>query len=100
MRGPINGRVDMGCGFLYTGFHIAPSILDSYSPKFYIEFARKNGMKKSRDLLTVYLDFTQQIPTSLLQMVEACKLKHVRILGFQGVCLLIIYFGMTPSVFI
>jgi len=48
MRGPINGRVDVGCGFLYTGFDSPPSLLSSYSPPYYISFAEKFGIKRTK----------------------------------------------------
>jgi RimJ/RimL family protein N-acetyltransferase len=62
MRGPINGRVDIGCGFLLEGFDSPPSILSSYSPKYYLEFAERYGMKKCRDLIVFNIDLTKPIP--------------------------------------
>ncbi len=83
MRGPINGRIDVGCGFLYKGFNSAPSILSSYTPKYYLNFAKKYGMKKSRDQLVYYLDLTQQIPDYLKKSAKRCEAKGVRVRRFN-----------------
>lgn len=83
IRGPINGRIDVGCGFLYGGFNSAPSILSSYSPKYYIDFAEKFGMKKSKDLLVYYLDLSQPIPEYLKKVAEGCEAKDMKIRGFN-----------------
>lgn len=83
MRGPINGRVDVGCGFLYKGFNSAPSLLSSYSPKYYLDFAKKFKMKKSRDQLAYYLDLTRSIPDHLKEEAKRCESKGVKIRGFN-----------------
>ena len=72
MRGPINGRVDVGCGFLYSGFDSSPSLLSNYSPAYYISFAEKFNMKKSRDLLLFYVDLTNPIPKKLEEKAKIC----------------------------
>jgi GNAT superfamily N-acetyltransferase len=83
MLGPINGRVDVGCGFLYEGFNSPPSILSPYSPRYYIDFVEKYGMKKSRDLLVYYLDLTSPIPEYLKEAAKRCEAKGVKIRGFN-----------------
>lgn len=83
MRGPINGRIDVGCGFLYEGFNSTPYILASYSPKYYIDFAKKYGMRKSRDLLVYYMDLNKPIPKYLKDAAERCEAKGVKIRGFN-----------------
>lgn len=55
MRGPIDGRVDVGLGFLYNGFDMSPSLLSTYNPAYYISFAEKFGMKKLEILLFTIL---------------------------------------------
>ena len=35
MQGPIDGRIDNGCGFLCNGFNEQQSLLSSYSKKYY-----------------------------------------------------------------
>lgn len=72
MRGPIDGRIDVGCGFLYSGYNSAPSLLSSYSPKYYITFVEKFGMKKARDLLLYYIDLTKPIPEELEKKAQLC----------------------------
>lgn len=83
MRGPINGRIDVGCGFLYKGFDSTPYILASYSPNYYIDFVKDYGMKKSRDLLVYYMDLNNPIPKYLKDAAEQCEAIGVKIRGFN-----------------
>jgi len=83
MRGPIDGRVDVGCGFLYSGFHSRSSILSSYSPAYYVEFAENFGMKKVRDLLLFYIDLTKPIPKKLEEKARQCAESGVTIRRFN-----------------
>ena len=72
MRGPINGRIDVGCGFLETGFNSRPSLLSSYSPPYYLKFADRYGMKKARDQLLYYIDLKKSIPKKLEEKAKKC----------------------------
>jgi len=83
MRGPINGRVDAGCGFLYDGFDSKPYILASYSPKYYLDIIKQYGMIKSRDLMVYYMDLKGPIPDYLKFAAERCKEMGVKIRGFH-----------------
>ncbi len=83
MRGPINGRVDVGCGFLHTGFGTRPSLLSSYSPKYYISFAEKFNMKKSRDQLLYYIDLKKPIPKKLKEKAKHCAESGIKIRKFN-----------------
>ncbi|MEM4257921.1 MAG: GNAT family N-acetyltransferase [Candidatus Thermoplasmatota archaeon] len=83
MRGPINGRIDVGCGFLYQGFNQSPFILGSYSPPYYIDFADRYGMQKCRDLVSYYLDLTKPIPPSVKEVAEQVEKNNVTIRGFN-----------------
>lgn len=83
MRGPIDGRVDVGCGFLYSGFDSSPSLLSSYSPRYYISFAEKFGMEKARDLIIYYVDLTKPIPEKLEKKVRLCKDAGIKIRPFN-----------------
>ncbi len=65
IRGPINGRVDIGLGFLYSGFDSLPSLLSSYNPAYFISFVEKFAMKKARDFFTYYIDLTKPLPNNL-----------------------------------
>lgn len=73
MQGPIDGRVDNGCGFLYQGFNHLPSLLSTYSQKYYLSFAKKYGLKKSRDQITYYIDLTKPLPHQLKEKAEQCR---------------------------
>ena len=83
IRGPINGRVDVGCGFLYEGFGETPYILGTYSPEYYIDLVENYGMKKSRDLLLFYLDLTNPIPKHLKDAANRCEELGVKIRKFN-----------------
>jgi len=83
MRGPINGRVDIGCGFLHTGFESRPSLLSSYSPPYYISFAEKFNMKKVRDQLLYYIDLTKPIPKKLKEKAQQCIASGIKIRKFN-----------------
>ena len=65
MRGPIDGRIDIGCGFLYTGFDSRPSVLSTYSPPYYLSFAERYGLTKSRDFFHYCIDLTKPLPKDI-----------------------------------
>jgi hypothetical protein len=84
MIGPIDGRVDNGAGFMLDSFRSQPTIFDSYSPSYYLNFARKYGMKKHRDLLTFSFDLT--VPLSDELKTSALKSKqenHIHLRRFN-----------------
>ena len=83
LRGPIDGRVDIGCGFLTTGFDSPPSVLSTYNPPYYISFVEKFNMKKSRDFITYYIDLTKPIPKELEKKAKECIKSGVKIRPFN-----------------
>jgi len=83
MRGPINGRVDFGCGFLETGFNSYPTLLSSYSPKYYISFAEKFSMTKVREQFCYYIDLTKPIPKKLQNKAQKCAESGIKIRKFN-----------------
>ena len=85
MRGPIDGRVDVGCGFLYSGFDSSPSLLSLYSPKYYLSFAEKFQMKKARDMISYYIDLTKPIPSQLEKRAQQSAQSGIKIRAFNRV---------------
>mgnify|MGYP006298391025 CR=1 FL=1 len=83
LQGPIDGRIDNGCGFLYQGFNIQPSLLSTYSPKYYLTFAEKYKMKKIRDQFSYYIDLTKPLPTQLQKKAHQSAQSGVRIRRFN-----------------
>jgi len=83
MCGPIDGRVDIGCGFLQTGFESRPSFFSTYSPPYYILFAEKANMKKARDQLLYYIDLTKPIPKKLKEKAKQCEESGIKIRRFN-----------------
>ena len=83
MRGPIDGRVDVGCGFLFTEHNSRPCILSTYSPAYYVAYVEKFGMKKVRDQLYYYIDLTKPIPKKLEEKARQCILSEVKVRSFN-----------------
>lgn len=83
MQGPIDGRVDVGCGFLLNGFDIRPMILSSYSPPYYVTFAEQFGLIKSRDLFFYMIDLTKPLPKMLEQKAQQCVASGVVLRPFN-----------------
>jgi hypothetical protein len=83
MRGPIDGRIDVGCGFLYVGYNSRPSLLSTYSPAYYVKYAEKFGMKKVRDQLLYYIDLTKPIPKKLEEKARQCVASEVQVRPFN-----------------
>ena len=85
MRGPIDGRIDIRCGFLLNGYDQSPFIFSSYNPKYYVDFAKKYNMKKTRDQLIYWLDLKNPIPSYLKEAAEKCKKEGFVIRGFNKI---------------
>jgi len=83
MRGPIDGRVDVGCGFVLSGFDSRPSILSSYTPEYYLTFAEEFGLQKIRDLFLYSIDLTKPIPPRLEEKAQHCAAFGVKLRAFH-----------------
>ena len=83
MRGPIDGRVDVGCGFLLSGYDSSPGFLSSYSHQYYIKFAEKFNFKKLRDLYIYYIDLTKPISKKLKEKALDCSKSGIKIRNFN-----------------
>jgi ribosomal protein S18 acetylase RimI-like enzyme len=83
MRGPIDGRIDIGCGFLYTGYTSRQSILSTYSPAYYVTYVEKFGMKKIKDQLSYYIDLTKPIPKKLEEKAQQSIVSGVKVRSFN-----------------
>lgn len=76
ITGPVNGRVDNGAGFLYHMNSSHPTILDSYSPSYYLDLVKNSGFKKERDLLTFSIDLKKPISQDLAESADKMKKDH------------------------
>lgn len=83
MRGPIDGRIDIGCGFLYDGFDSRPSLLSTYSPRYYLAFVEKFGLKKVRDFFQYHIDLTHPLPKALEEKARQCIESGIRVRPFR-----------------
>lgn len=83
LRGPIDGRVDVGCGFLIKGFESPQTLLATYTPPYYADFAEQYGMKKCKDLLTYRIDLTRPLPARLEEKVRACHAAGITLRPFN-----------------
>ncbi len=50
MRGPMNPSTNDECGFLLEGFDSPPMIMMTYTPRYYLEFMERCGLKQAKDL--------------------------------------------------
>ena len=83
MRGPIDGRIDIRCGFLLNGYNQTPFIFSSYNPPYYVEMAQNYKMKKARDQYVYWLDLQKPIPSYLKEAAEKCEKEEFVIRGFN-----------------
>ena len=83
MQGPIQGRIDVGCGFTVEGFDIPPAVLVSYTPRYYLDFVKEYTMKKARDQLVYKIDLTQPIPPRVIEAKERCEKEGFRLRSFR-----------------
>ncbi len=83
MRGPIDGRIDMGCGFLSMGFDSPPSVLSTYSPAYYLSFAEQYGLKKIREFFHYTIDLTHPLPTILEKKAQTCLSSGITLRTFR-----------------
>lgn len=83
MRGPIDGRVDVGCGFQYHGFDIPPAVLVAHTPPYYCEFAEAFHMRKARDQLVYHIDLTEPIPDPVIHAKTVCEEKGFSLRSFR-----------------
>ena len=79
IQGPINGRIDNGCGFLYDGMNTFPSILSVHSPLYYNSFAEKFGFVPIRDFVEYRLDLQGPIPEKVKQKSRVCSEMGIKI---------------------
>ncbi|MDR2772000.1 MAG: hypothetical protein LBB93_00860 [Elusimicrobiota bacterium] len=58
MMGPMNPSTNDECGFLCEGFEIPPSIMMTYTPKYYLNLAQSAGLKKIKELYAYTMPVT------------------------------------------
>ncbi|MEF8847806.1 MAG: hypothetical protein V5A68_01580 [Candidatus Thermoplasmatota archaeon] len=83
IQGPIDGRVDMGCGFLLKGFESPSTIMSPFSPKYYLSFCRRYGFQKNRDMMEFKIDLKKQLPRILKKSAEKSEKKDIKIKNFS-----------------
>lgn len=83
MQGPIDGRIDMGCGFLLEGYDTPTTLLSSYSKDYYIPFCEKYQMIKSRDFFEYRIDLTTPLPDALVEKAHRCSTQGITIRPFN-----------------
>jgi len=83
MRGPIDGRIDVGCGFLSLGFNERATVLSTYSPAYYLSYAEHNGLKKVREFFHYTIDLTKPLPAQLEEKARQCRVSGVQVRHFN-----------------
>lgn len=79
IRGPINGRLENGCGFLYDGFEHPPFMMMPYNPPYYIDLMERLGLGKCRELVAYLVDLTAPIPSEATATAERCAREGFRV---------------------
>jgi len=83
MRGPINGRIDLCCGFMLQGFNEIPYLTTGYNPPYYNDLATSYGLHKATDLVSYKIDLTKPIPKQVQQVAQSCQQRGVCIRPFH-----------------
>jgi hypothetical protein len=83
MQGPVNGRVDVGSGFVIKGYKTLPYLLGHYSKPYYVDFMEQYTLKKDRDLVSYHIDLTKDIPDTVQQAARRCEEKGISIRRFK-----------------
>lgn len=83
IQGPVNGRVDMGCGILIKGFNHLPYFYGTYTPPYYQQLLESYGMKKNKDLVSYELDLHKTIPSTVQQSAKRCLSSGISIRRFN-----------------
>ncbi len=76
MRGPCNFSTNDEIGFLVKGYGEPPTIMNTYTPPYYLELAEKYGMRKAMDTYGYYLDESIEIPERHLKLAERIRKKE------------------------
>ena len=69
MMGPMNPSTNDELGFLSEGFDIAPSLMMSYTPQYYLNLAEKAGLFKVKELFAYNMNVTQDARMGRLEKV-------------------------------
>jgi len=75
-RGPADFSSNDQWGFLLEGFDSPPAFLMPYSPKYYLEFMEKYGLKKAKDLYAYRMDTDERPPERIYKVAERIKKKE------------------------
>ncbi|MDR3274758.1 MAG: hypothetical protein LBS81_02010 [Endomicrobium sp.] len=75
--GPMNPSTNDECGFLLEGFDIPPSLMMTYTPKYYLRLAEESGLKKIKELYAYDMDIKEDSRISRLERVAAAAKKKL-----------------------
>ncbi|MBD3168455.1 MAG: hypothetical protein GF307_03160 [candidate division Zixibacteria bacterium] len=70
MRGPCNFSTNDEIGFLVEGHDSPPTIMNTYTPEYYLRLTEKYGFEKAMDVLGYYLDDTMEIPERVYRIFD------------------------------
>lgn len=86
MMGPMNPSTNDELGFLSEGFDLAPSLMMSYTPRYYPELAQKAGLKKIKELYAYDMDVTGDSRVGRLERVVRMANKKLPTLKVRSLC--------------
>lgn len=69
MMGPMNPSTNDECGFLSEGFELPPSLMMSYTPRYYLTLAENAGLHKIKELYAYDMDVTADSRVNRLERV-------------------------------
>lgn len=75
--GPMNPSTNDECGFLSEGFDISPSLMMTYTPKYYLRLAEESGLKKIKELYAYDMDVKEDSRIGRLERVVAAAKKKL-----------------------
>jgi hypothetical protein len=76
LRGPADFSSNDQWGFLLEGFDSPPVFMMPYNPKYYLEFMKKYGLKKSKDLYAYSINRDRKPPERMYKVAEKIREKE------------------------
>jgi hypothetical protein len=77
MIGPMNPSTNDKCGFLSEGFDIPPSLMMTYTPRYYLRLVEQYGLKKVKELYAYDMEVSEDSRIGRLEKVVAVAKKKL-----------------------
>ena len=70
LLGPMNVSTNYDCGLLVDAFELAPYLLMTYNPPYYVRLVEACGQTKAKDLIGWSIDVTKEVPERVQKLAE------------------------------